>query len=85
MTVSDDTTVFTTIPQDNGWSVYVDGKRVNDYLVMDALVGFDLSEGTHDITFRYHVPGLGVGAIVSAAELVILVGCLIYRRIRKTA
>ncbi len=82
MTTGDDTVVFTSIPQDNGWSVYVDGKKTETYLIADALVGFDLPAGTHTVVFRYLVPGLAIGAIGSVVALIALAFCLFWRRYR---
>ena len=75
-----DTAVFTSIPQDNGWKVYVDGKKVETYLIAGALVGFDLPAGTHDVTFRYNVPGYTPGLIVTILSLSAVVFCMWRRR-----
>ena len=56
--------VFTTIPYDKYWNVYVDGERVETYATMDTLLSFDITEGEHEIKMVYvSLPfycGLGV-------------------------
>ena len=48
-----DEIIFTTIPYDEGWNVYVDGEKTETYRVCTALLGFDITEGTHTIEMRY--------------------------------
>ena len=66
LTAKDDEFVFTTIPYDRYWRVYVDGERVETYATMDTLLAFDVSAGEHEIKMVYvSVPfyaGLGVSA-----------------------
>ncbi|MBO4428817.1 MAG: YfhO family protein [Clostridia bacterium] len=74
------TTIFTTIPYDSGWNVYVDGEKVETYKVFDALMAFDASEGFHEIEMRYfpkiYKIGLLTTAIGVAALVVIVLFCL---------
>ena len=66
LTAKDNEFVFTTIPYDRYWRVYVDGERVETYATMDTLLAFDVSAGEHEIKMVYvSVPfyaGLGVSA-----------------------
>lgn len=75
------TTVMTTIPYDKGWIVEVDGERVKIYETLDALMAFDVEEGTHEISMRYmpdeyvlafklSMIGCGTFAAVMATEFV---------------
>ncbi len=68
--------VFTSIPQDGGWDVYVDGKKVNDFLIGDALTGFMVGQGTHEITFKYSVPAFGFGLVITIISLLLTLLCL---------
>ena len=62
---SDDGVLFTTIPYDSNWQVYVDGNRVSTYETLDAMLSFDISKGQHSIEMEYvHTPFL-IGAIIS--------------------
>ena len=45
--------LFTTIPYDAGWKVTVDGEAVTTYRTLDACLGFDITPGTHTVTFTY--------------------------------
>ena len=74
-----DTLVCASIAQDGGWTVYVDGKKTDTCLLCDALVGFEIPSGTHTVTFRYHVPGLFLGVLISLLSLVLLL-LLVFRQ-----
>lgn len=80
----DRTTVFTSIPYDANWRVWVDGEEVKTFELLEALVAFDAPVGEHEVEIRY-VPRqliLGTGITVfSAAVLCIL--CILDRSIRK--
>ena len=50
--------ILTTIPYDKGWNITLDGKPVEIYETLDALVAFDIEEaGEHSIELRY-MPGI---------------------------
>lgn len=72
MNASEDGVIYTSINYDTGWSVYIDGKKVNkDDIVAigDALLGVRVTKGTHTITFKYMPEGLLLGAILSVLAL----------------
>lgn len=71
-----DKAVFTTIPYDNGWKVYVDGKRVETYKTVETFVGFDITEGEHTIVMKYQPTIFYIGIITSlsgAALFIVLI------------
>ena len=67
---------FTSIPYDEGWSVYVDGKKTDYYSISDAFIAFDLAKGEHSIEFRFMPKGLIIGLTVSACSIAFFI--LIY-------
>ena len=60
-----DKTVFTSISYDKGWSVFVDGKRIETYKIADSYLGFDIKKGKHLITLKYYPTGMREGLIIS--------------------
>ena len=64
--------MFTSIPYDEGWSVYVDGKKAEKIKIMDAFIGLKLEKGQHEIEFKYLSSGIIEGAIISVASLALL-------------
>ena len=61
-----------TIPYDEGYTVYVDGKKVDIEMVNDGFIGFKIDEGKHDIHLTFKAPYANVGRIVSLVGIVIL-------------
>lgn len=71
VSISDDKTLlYTSIPYDEGWSLIIDGKKAEYIKILDGLIGVELDEGEHSIEFKYHVPGLRLGSIISIIGLI---------------
>ena len=65
ITVEPNQVVYTSIPYDEGWHVYVDGKETKTYALGEALLVFDCPDGTHNVTIEYKVPYLLPGLAIS--------------------
>jgi len=66
--------LFTSIPYENGWTAYVDGKKTDVIKVSDSFIGIKLDRGEHTVEFKYETPGIKTGIIISIISFV----CLIY-------
>ncbi|MDD6265456.1 MAG: YfhO family protein [Clostridia bacterium] len=78
------TTLFTTIPYDEGWVLKVDGKVTPIIKTANALISANLSEGTHEIELCYNPKCFTVGLTVSAfAVLIFATVCIFERNYRK--
>ena len=67
-TVTANTTgiMYTSIPYDEGWSVYVDGVKTKAVEICDgALTGVLLTSGTHEVTFKYCPKGFVMGISIT--------------------
>ena len=74
--------LYTSIPYDKGWSVYVDGQKANTTAICKgALTGVMVTAGTHQITFKYTPRGFFQGIIISIISLLILLGLIFKDRI----
>ena len=73
ITVSEDKTLFTTISYDDGWSIYIDGKKVKTYKTLTAFLSCDIKRGTHDIKMVYYPKKMKEGLIVSMISLIIFI------------
>lgn len=71
ISVEQDGVFMTSIPYDEGWSMYVDGKRVNTLMLMDGFLGAELTQGDYDIKLVYQCPGLARGLAVSLFGILI--------------
>lgn len=69
---------ITSIPYDQGFSVYVDGVKVKTEIVNTAFLGFPLAKGDHTIRIEYHSPGFLVGVYTSIGGLLLFVIMVIF-------
>ena len=60
-----DSLYLTSIPQDGGWRVSIDGKKVDTEVLCGALLGFEMPAGNHVVEFSYRVPGMIPGIAIS--------------------
>ena len=58
--------LYTSIPQNGNWSVAVDGAPAEVTLVGDVMVGVELTEGDHTVTFTYENAAFSLGWKISA-------------------
>lgn len=74
--------MMTSIPYDQGWQVYIDGKPVDSYAISNSLLAFDLPQGAHTVQMRYWPRGLTVGLILSGLSLILVVVLVLWSRRR---
>jgi len=58
-------TLFLSIPNEDGWTIKVDGKEVEYYVIADTLIGLDLEVGEHTLEMKYTPSGLWLGSTLS--------------------
>ena len=67
--VSDNKILYTSIPYDTGWKVYIDGKQVETQKLLDAVLAVDITPGEHSVRFKFIPDELVIGGIISALSL----------------
>ena len=84
-TLADDQTILTTIPYDKGWIVTVDGKAVETYETLGALIAFDVeTAGEHEVVLKYSPKTFVYGMIITVSCSLIFLGlCLLLRIMEK--
>ena len=65
----EDGVLATSIPNEDGWSVLVDGRACEIKPFSGAMVSVPLSAGEHTVEFSYTPPGLFEGRLISLASL----------------
>ena len=65
VTADEDGVLLTSIPYDKGWSVKVDGQKVDIKPFANALCAIPLTAGEHTIEFSFFTYGLTLGIIAS--------------------
>lgn len=83
-TEKDSQTIFTSIPYDKGWHIIVDGKEVETYEVMNALIAFDIDEaGDHTLEMKYFPTAYKLGLTISLAGIIVFIAIMIFELISK--
>lgn len=77
-----DGTLMVSIPCEDGWHAYVDGKEAEIIRADYGFMALNLSSGIHKITFEYRAPGLRVGILLSLAGWVLFLAGLGIRKFR---
>ena len=75
--------IFTTIPYDKGWKVYIDGERVETVTVLDSLLAVPSTAGYHEIEFVYRPDCAVYGGILSAIGILAFAALVIWSRMRR--
>lgn len=78
--LDDNMDIYTSIPYDEGWHAYIDGKEVETYALGDALLVIKGIEGNHKIKLVYKAPYMTVGIIIS---ILAATGIMIHTLIEK--
>jgi len=61
------------IPYSDGWTAYVNGKKVNTERVNVMKLGIILKKGNNNIILKYQTPGMKLGLMISIFTILILV------------
>lgn len=71
--LDEDHIMLTTIPYEDGWTAYVDGKRAQIVKYQDALIAIDCGTGRHTVVLKYEAPGLKAGLALTGVGIVGLI------------
>lgn len=75
--------LYTSIPYDKGWSVYVDGTKIDDENIVkvgNALMGVYMDSGEHTVEFRYTPRGLVLGLGLTFVGILLLILMFIFKK-----
>ena len=70
---------FTSLVYDTAWSVKVDGKEVETHALKDGLLYFDITEGTHNVSIEYKVPGFAAGMLITCITVATVAAVVAFR------
>ena len=73
ITADKDGIMFTTLSWEPGWTIKVDGEKVEPVKVCDALIGVELTAGEHTIEMTFFPEGLSLGIILSICGIITII------------
>jgi len=80
ITSLDDGLLYTSIPTDKNWSVYVDGVKSEIVLIDNAMIAVFLNKGYHEIEFRYFNKSFLAGSIITFISLAVFTMLIIFEK-----
>ena len=80
VTADDYSTLVLSIPYDEGWSVYIDGKKTHTYAIQNALTAVNVDTGSHTIKISYTPVNLIKGCIITILCIIILIAIYIFKK-----
>ncbi len=75
-TAAENEFLFTTIPYDKNWNIYLDGEKLSEdeiLIISEALIGVKVNAGEHEIKFEYKIAGSGVLIVISGGFALLLI------------
>ena len=72
--LKEDALVYTSIPFDEGWNVYIDEEKVDTYSIADSMLCFYSDKGEHKIKIEYKIPYIGVIMSINICAIISLIG-----------
>ena len=75
--------IFTTIPYDEGWKVYIDGEEVETVMALDSLLAVPSTAGYHEIEFVYRPDCAVYGGLISVIGIVAFALIVLWSRMRR--
>ena len=70
---------FSTI-YNKGWTIYVDGEKVETMSVNEYFLGINITSGEHTIYMEYSTPYLKIGAVISLIGIILFIGIIIHTK-----
>ena len=80
VTASKDGYLYISVPNEIGWSAYLDGEETEMVLANKAFTAVLVPRGGHTFTLKYTCPGVREGLIISAGSLFLFIAFLIMLR-----
>lgn len=78
-----DGAVYTSIPYDSNWEIFVDGRRLQRseiFKISDSLLGFDIKQGNHTLVLKYRPYPLIFGGFVTGVTIVAAIIVILIKR-----
>lgn len=65
--------LFTSISYEPGWTVKVDGEKVEPVKLLEGVIGIPVPAGDHTVTMDFFPHGLAIGLVLTAVGIVLVV------------
>ncbi|MCR5701186.1 MAG: YfhO family protein [Lachnospiraceae bacterium] len=69
----EDEVFFTSIPYEDGWKIYANGKEVDTMSLVGGLLGAKLPAGEVNVVLKYQSPGLMKGLVITIIGIILFI------------
>ncbi|MCM1114419.1 MAG: YfhO family protein [Clostridium sp.] len=80
--INENSYLYSSIPYDEGWSIYIDGEKAETFEIGSAMLGTTIKPGTHTVEYKYTPKGIGYGLLISAVTIAGAAGYLVYNKMK---
>lgn len=80
VTADETSILYSSIPYDEGWSVYIDGEKQSTFEIADSQLGVMIKAGEHTVEYSYRPKGALIGAGISVASVLGLGICIFIKK-----
>ena len=70
------------VPYDEGFTIYMDNKKIKHEIVNTSFIGFEIEKGNHEIKIIYDSPWLKEGKILSAVGIIMFLSVIVVEKKR---
>ena len=81
--VKENSYLYSSIPFDKGWSVYIDGEKAETFKIGTSLLGTTIKPGEHTVEYKYSPLGIKIGFAISVLTLLSISAYWAYNHQRK--
>lgn len=82
LTADDNCFLYTSIPYDDGWKIYIDGLETETFKTGSSMLTAAVKPGEHEIVIKYTPGGLSYGIAISGTVLAGIAGYYIYKAVK---
>jgi uncharacterized membrane protein YfhO len=75
-----DGVLYTSIPYDEGWSIYIDGVESKTYSIGDCQLVTDITQGKHTVVLKYSPKGIKLGILITAVAWLSVIALTIIKK-----
>jgi uncharacterized membrane protein YfhO len=76
--VKKDSYVVTSIPYEEGFSIYVDNKKVDYFKINETFIGFNIKKGEHNIEIVYNAPYRNISLVLSGIGIISFISLIVF-------
>lgn len=82
LTAEENSYLYTSIPYDEGWEIYIDGQKTPTFKTGSSMLTAAVKPGEHDVVIKYSPKGPVYGIAISGTVLAGIAGYYIYKAVK---